>query len=167
MSGVPIELTHEEWREAAVVGATRYVDATVLGRKPWYVIENPYMAVIIGACGERCVAKWLGVEWNRMAFETRGGGDVAGLEVRTTHHDRGHLLVYENDAPDRIYVLVVGTGPKWVLAGFMRGARAQVEKYRKAPSFKDGPKTFWVPQEALLRDFDALREWVLGRRASA
>ena len=100
---------------------------------------------IHGCLAELALAGMLGRAW------TPGGmhishGDVGLLEVRATEHRDGHLIVYEDDPSDAIYVLMIGHYPRFRCAGCLAGHAAKFHEWWRAD--KD-PPSFWIPQSAL------------------
>lgn len=73
-------------------------------------------ADVEGALGEYAVAQAMGLEWDGAFLEHRDwqrwrteGHDVSGVEVRTTTHSNGRLIVQPHNPDDSPYVLVVLT----------------------------------------------------------
>ena len=97
-----IELDAFEWWQAAQAGLSRQIKALKKGRKDAHGFKGDGWGVHIeGACAEAAVAKYLGVWWSG-DFERLYGGDVANkVEVRSTHHARGALIMHDTDFDDR------------------------------------------------------------------
>ena len=125
--GVKVELTPAEGNAAKGQGLLRNKSAKDAGRTNNYGLQGAgEKEDILGAIGERVVAKYLGVPWNSGEdFSIRHDGDVAGFEVRTTKHRNGRLLIAPGDDPKRIYILVTyEKGWVFVIRGWMLGAKA-------------------------------------------
>ena len=107
-----------------------------------------------GAAAELAVAKHFGVYWAG-SIESWTGEDVAGLEVRSTKHVGGSLILYPSDDPDKnaILVVVLNDGAECRLIGTIPIRYGQHVRYSMAgdPRLRPGsPPQFWVPQNALL-----------------
>lgn len=103
---------------------------------------------IVGACAEAAVHKFLGKFWDT-AFGTyhRQSDAPGGIEVRGTKLDNGSLIIRDNDADDRWYVLVTGEAPELIIRGFIKGNEAKQDKYVRNPH---GHRQAWfVPQGEL------------------
>jgi hypothetical protein len=91
----------------------------------------------VGAIGERAFAKWLNVYSTdpiNTFHDTPDCGDR--FEIRSTSFPDGRLIVRDNDADDRIYVLaLVGLDGRVILRGWIRGSDAKQ------------PKWIWNPNE--------------------
>lgn len=166
---IEIELTWDELRRAAHVGVERQVIGRENARAQWFErgLMQGWQNHINGACGELCVAKWLGVAdtWDGLNFRERFAGDVVGLEIRTQPSPRS-LFVYEKDRDERFMVYVVGgdAGPKWALHGYIRAKYAKRDEWwcesLQLPCWS-------VPPHKLRTDFDTLREHLMQERKSA
>lgn len=169
---VEIELTHDEWMNAAMRGCERQVDGLIKNRVSTQrgFIRQPtdgWFWNVNGAAGEACVAKWLGVPWDGCFGDLRAS-DVAFLEVRTTPGHDFPLRLQHEDKDDRVYILVTGVGPTWRIQGFILGAKGKQQEWfsdRPPPACKPTgrPGAFWVPQESLGRDLDLLKRRFLAR----
>jgi hypothetical protein len=101
---------------------------------------------IHGSMAEVALSQALNLAW------TPGGmrisrGDVGNmLEVRATEHLGGHLIVYEDDADESLFVLMIGHFPSFRIAGCMLGKSAKQQQWWRQD--KD-PASYWVPQSAL------------------
>jgi hypothetical protein len=101
-----------------------------------------------GACAELAVARWLGVRWDPQVNTFGRTADVAGsIEVRSTEHHDGHLILRHRDRvhADRWYVLVTGTPPVLFIRSFIRGRHGIQEQWRIRPE-----QRWHVPQRAML-----------------
>ena len=108
---------------------------------------------ITGALGECALAKHLNVYWN-FSIRNYTSNDVAGLQVKSTPHQNGHLLVKKNDPGDQRYVLAIvqDRGRRVIIRGWIDGVDAKLNQYW---GDFNGNKRFVykVPQHAL-RDID-------------
>jgi hypothetical protein len=103
---------------------------------------------IEAACAEIAFAKFKGVYWNG-SVNTFKRPDVAGYQVRHTRYtENGHLIIYRNDNPEEVFVLVTGTHPVYFVHGWMRGEDAMQQKYWREKNV--GLPCWYVPQIDLL-----------------
>jgi hypothetical protein len=74
--------------------------------------------------------------------------------VRATIHESGHLPLYPEDDPTARFVLWVGHGARWELAGWLRAQDGQQPRYRRWPHDGKHPavrfRAYYVPQADLL-----------------
>ena len=103
---------------------------------------------ITGACGEMAVCKALGRFWTPSVNTFHNVPDIPpNIEVRTCQDNAGSLIVRDNDADDRWYVLVTGKPPTMTVVGFIRGSDAKRDQWLRNPG---GHRPSWfVPQSAL------------------
>jgi len=144
-----IELTPPEILEAALVGILRRLQRKKL-RQDKRDQTNPgkdtgWQRDIEGALSEMAVAKHLGKYWSRGSYKE---ADVEGLEIRTTQHPNGRLLIREKDSPDAKYYFVRGLEGRYELCGWIYGRDAKVEKYLEDP-VGNRPKAYFVPETEL------------------
>lgn len=103
----------------------------------------------MGAVGELAFAKYREIPWDESVDTYHGTPDVGGVEVRATTYEDGHLVIRDNDADDRIFVLVTGSAPEVEIRGWIRGADAKRDEFLRDPH---GYRQAWfVPQDALGR----------------
>jgi hypothetical protein len=107
---------------------------------------------ILGTCAEMVVAKALGVYYDSSVNTFHNKPDLdwkRGVEVRSTQREDGRLIVRENDANDRLFVLVVGSPPNQRIVGgiFGKNAKKAVYIHRGAGDKAD---CWMVPQDKLL-----------------
>lgn len=103
-----------------------------------------------GFGAEEAVALWLGVKRSQHGIVLGGfEADLTNLvEVRTTRHFHGRLIVHPEEADDSPFVLAVGQLPTFSIVGWMMGADA------KSPLYWDNsPRVrhpaYFVPQADL------------------
>ena len=103
---------------------------------------------VIGACAEMVVAKFLGRFWSPSVNTFHNTPDVEpNIEVRATSDPKNCLIVRDNDADDRWYILVTGTPPTMTVAGCIKGVEAKQDQWLRNPH---GHRQAWfVPQSAL------------------
>ena len=103
----PIELTPGEAGIAVMVGVMRHMKAIAHGRRHYGNSKEAFDKHIEGALGEAAFAKWSGLYWHPTIGDI-DKPDFAGLEIRTTKHNNGHLFVYKKDPEDKRFVLITG-----------------------------------------------------------
>jgi hypothetical protein len=83
--------------------------------------------------------------WNMTIGEDLDEPDLwPHVEVRHTTHETGGLIVRVKDKPGRLFVLVVGTLPRYRVVGWKRIDDARRDEYRWQDVWK-------VPQSGLTR----------------
>jgi|ERR1700677_1913020 len=146
--GDPINLVAAEMTIAAMVGVMRQVTNLRDGRKDAHgaSLSGGWQIHIEGACSEYAVAKYLGLFWNGNLGNLKAD-DVGPFQVRSTEHANGRLILHKGDPGDRLYVLVTGRCPSYVLQGWISGADGQNEEYWTDP--QGGRPAYFVPTKAL------------------
>jgi len=138
MDGVVIELTREEVLDLSLVGLHRMLESEMVGRKDNQESGRTYTNDIRGILAEGAFCKAVGlavttlIEDDRKTIHELRQGDVGAYQIRTTtgmqSSERGgkrfhanRLIFREGDNPEAIYVLVIGTGAFYEIAGWLRG----------------------------------------------
>lgn len=142
---------HLQWYEVetcAHAGVRRRVESLRRGTKdaPGFNRTDKWDIDIQGACGEMAAAKALERYWDA-AVNTFHKGDVGKLQVRTSRQESPFLIVQKYNEDTDLFVLVHGTAPDFVVAGWMKGQDAKKKKYLR--SFGGRPVVYAVPPEAL------------------
>lgn len=157
-----VTLTTHEWRYAAAVGIERHINRRSGG---FAQSENGYEKHVRGACAEMAVAKWLNVFWKGALVDDprENRGDVQdGVEVRSTAHPDGRLLIREKDDPDSMFILAVGEPPKFELVGWIYAGEAP--DLAQLRPLSPGSDPVWAVDQQDLRPMSELRR-ELARRA--
>lgn len=104
---------------------------------------------VIGACGEIALCKLMNWFWSPSVNTFHHTPDVGSdIEVRSTQLETGSLIVRDNDADERWYVLVTGDGITMTIRGRIRGADAKRPEWVRDPnSYRPA---WFVPQTHLL-----------------
>lgn len=146
---MPVELEWYEAEQAIFVGAQREAEARMKGLKHRPKTgSDPLENHIESAGAEKAVGKLLNLDWHA-SVNTFGEGcaDVGeSIEVRY-RRNLYDLIVRDHDPEDRIYVLVWGEMPKYVVMGWMWGSDAKKPEFR-ANHGDHGP-AFFVPAKHL------------------
>jgi len=111
---------------------------------------------LVGAMGERAFAKWLGVYGGDSVNTFHSIPDCGEFEVRSTALKAGKLIVRDNDAGERRFVLAcVGLDGRVILRGWLSGREAKQERWKQDPG---GRRSSWfVPQGNLHKMEDLTR----------
>ena len=145
-----VRLTPHEILLAGIVALLRRIEDLGKGDKCGRDLTDPnsigWSMEIEGACGELAVAKFTGRTW--LGVGVMRGDDVPGLQVRTTRHTTGRLLVRRDDPNEATFVLVTGRTPVFVIRGWVYGREAKRDEWWGAPN-PTAPALFCVPQAAL------------------
>ena len=157
-----VTLTNSEIMIGAQLGVMRQIQNVKQKRHARYGAgeDRSWHLHIEGALGEMAVAKYLGWYWSG-ALGDLEAGDVASailnkeVEVRTTHHDNGRLIIHEGDSDDAAFVLMIGRLGTYRLMGWMWGYEAKKERYWEDPS-GNGRPAFFVDAEHLIGMRDLL-----------
>ena len=101
------------------------------------------------AGAEMAVAKITNCYWPpSLEAQTNGLPDVGkAIQVRHTRLPHGSLIVSPKDRDEQYFFLVTGEIPEYEVRGFLKGAEAKKEQYKRAPNGR--PAAYFVPQKAL------------------
>lgn len=137
-----VQLTDEEMAVAEWLGEQRHKRSEFRQARYGGTRDKEYN--IAGCVAECAVAKYLDVFWMGGSI---GAPDVGEkTQVRSTDRPDGHLLVHPKDPDDAPFVLVTGTRPVFVLAGWLLGRDCKQQKWWRENT---GRPAFFVPQAAL------------------
>lgn len=145
-------ITPREFTAAVEVGAQRLAASAEAGHNHASTYQRGYLERLqqetIGACGELAFCKALGRFWSPSVNTFHSVADVgSNVEVRATTRDDGALIVRDNDALDRWFVLITGEPPNLTVRGCIRGDQARRPEWVRDPH---GHRLAWfVPQHAL------------------
>lgn len=143
-----IQLTSSEIMQGALVGVMRQVQNLKVGRKDAYGAEQEqgWQYHLEGALGEMAVAKALGIYWNGNLSDLDASDMFAGrIEVRTTSHPRGRLIMHDKDKDDHVYILAIGVNGSYRIQGCITGRDGKKPEYW----VKGKRPAYFVPWEAL------------------
>lgn len=143
-----VDLTPHDLRAAVLAGTSRHLIKKRQNRQSKYDAPNGTLPTdIAGAIGELVVSKALDLFWSPVTTHPdTDTGDVAGYQVRCTLSD-GRLIVRDCDADDQVFIHVNGDPPHMVIRGWLRGAEAKRDEWRKAPN--GGPPAYFPPNHEL------------------
>ena len=114
---------------------------------------DPFLAHEHGAIGEKAVAVACGLEWDG-AIGDLSARDVGALQVRTTTHRQGRLILHPADQDGEAFILAVlggATAGYYLveLAGWIMARDGKVGENWCDPTGRGRP-AFFVPRAALL-----------------
>lgn len=147
-----VTLTAREFAMAVDVGMQRLVASTEAGHNHASTYQRTFLKRLeeetVGACGEIAFSKAFGHYWSPSVNTFHNVADVGrDIEVRATRRDDGSLIVRNNDADDRWFVLVTGEPPVMTIRGRILGEDAKKPEYLRDPH--GHRKAWFVPQEDL------------------
>lgn len=146
-----IRLSWFEVHLASEIGCRRHLAALQAGLPDRHGADRDddgWTKHVEGAAGEMAVAKALNLYYDGSVNTFRDGADVGHqIQVRTRSKAHYELLVREGDADLAPYVLVTGRSPAFRIVGWMYGADAKQDAWRKAHGGRDA--AYFVPQAAL------------------
>lgn len=155
MAGVQTTLTDLEVEICKHVARQRQADAERAGADPHkhgLAVEGGYIFHLNGCLREMAFAKIVNRYWTGAGLHWEEDDDVGGVQVRSTAHANGHLIIRPDDEEvwDQIWALVIGMdgGREYTYVGSI------LDQFTRIPEFwgaKDPsrPPCWWIPQDAL------------------
>lgn len=153
MSAVKVTLNEYEWQYVGIVFTARQFWADAEGRdgdRDGRPANSPWLRHFLGAASELAAAKALNRYYNpgdrNNPFAAKS--DVGEcIQVRSTFHADGHLIVHDRDRDDHFFVLVTvdERTAEFDVVGWIMGMDAKQERFlrlRRRPEY-------WVPQSEL------------------
>lgn len=135
------QLSWPEFEQSATIGFRRALNALKKSYADDEKLARAHFSDHIhGAVAEKFVSKALGVPWPAHLVPNRELGDMLSrsgtpLEVRTTEHLDGHLLIHTDDLDHHVAILVVGKHPNLLLAGWLRVSDGKQPQFWGNPRF--------------------------------
>lgn len=150
MPVIPITLT--EFSAAKDAAWMRIVASKAKGLDPASTYKRTMLKrleeEIVGAVGEIAVGKWSGSFFVPSVNTFHRVPDCLGnVEVRSTTNSTGCLIVRDNDASDRKYVLAILENDNVNLIGWIPGVEAKNDRWLKNPN--QYRPAWFVPQSEL------------------
>lgn len=148
--GTRITLTWYEVELAKLVGRLRRENSRK--RKNQRGLEDEEDALLAmdieGAAGEIAVARAINRYWHGSVNAPKSAPDIgASIQVRTTKHENGSLILVDRDLDDHVYFLAIGEMPNYRIAGYIVGTDGKKKEYIRAPAGR--PPAYFVPQNKL------------------
>lgn len=152
---ISIELSHDEILAGTVVAAQRKLmsdkrraSGSGSRRPEHYEEQRTWDQEVESALAEMAVARWRNTYWHGSWFNGQNAGTDAGsAQVRWTEHASGHLILYTEDDPERVYVLVTGRSPVKTIIGWGYGRDLRQDRHWRDTNVKC--PSWWVPQSEL------------------
>jgi hypothetical protein len=142
-----ITLNPTEIRVATVVGTARarISRANSFQDRSHVSTEERPKKDIDAAGAELAASKLTRCRWTMTCGDDLEAPDLEPhVEVRHTTREDGGLIVRPRDHGDRLFVLVIGTLPRYRVVGWIRGEQARRDEFRWQDAWK-------VPQSSLTR----------------
>jgi hypothetical protein len=144
------KLTFDDLSEGGCSGLRRRLRAMQKGRT--YKNGRPaddilYKYDIEGAMCELAAARILDLPWEETVELDRVKGDVAGMQVRSTDREDGCLILYKDDDPEDIFLLVTHSIPVFTLRGWLMGHEGKLEQFWDTK--RTGRPAYFVPQSVI------------------
>ena len=160
----PIEVVGK-WRDAAMQKpAWQRAKAIERNeRRAWKVVDDPDE---IGAWGEAALCQLLGVDpMVEMFKDDPTEPDVCGVEVRTTTHPNGHLIIRQTKATADHVLAIVSPERRFVrLVGWISPEEINNDDRFPFRTDRGHPPARWIPGAVLDQDIGALCVRVYQRR---
>jgi hypothetical protein len=140
--GVIVRLTPTEVLAGASVGVARRIKSIFAGYDHYkHADKSDWAMDIDGALAEMAFAKYRDSYWTCSNGSFKAP-DVGKFQVRSTSHQRGHLLVRPNDEGNEVFVFIVTEAPVFFLKGWLMTNEAKQDRFWRGDSW-------WVPQSEL------------------
>jgi len=133
------------------VALTRYASAMNNKQMKGLHQQNPWERICMdveGAGSEYAVAKLLRLPWS--GNTSKGPDILPNIDVKSTKHENGRLLISPDAEDDWKFVLVTGAMPTYHVIGWMMGRDGKKEQYLTTLSH-NRPPVYAVPQDKLKR----------------
>ena len=148
---IEIKLNREELSQGAHLGVDRLVEIW----RPGCVAH--WDRNIEGALAELAVARALGLDFIPTINTFHEIADIGEeIEVRWTKGRRGSLLIGDNDEETRIFVLVTGRSPSYLLPGWAYGTDIKSQG-NFVTEYKEKHQLWGMPQERLRPTEDLIK----------
>lgn len=140
-----IILTIAEMHAGAQTGINRQIAALKRELKDQHGFNGDGWGIHIeGACGEIAFCKLMNRFWSPSVNTFKTEADVGEqYEVRTRSQHEYELLIREDDNDDRIFVLVTGHAPKFIIHGWKTGREAKRDEWQQTHGGR--PPAWFVP----------------------
>lgn len=152
---IRVKLTKNDLKLAESVARSRNKSQRDGDRADGKVMEDSLGIDIQGAEAELAVAKALNLPWDGSFLELDKwfdwrdvGHDVSGLEVRSTHHKNGSLILHPKDKDESPFILVLThEKPIFILIGWSFGKNGKDPQYWRDVGY--GRPCYYLPQNKL------------------
>jgi hypothetical protein len=146
-----IKLTMEEMMMVTVVAGMRRSESKLNNRKDSHGFngDGAWDIEIEGCAAEMAYCKLRNQYWSGSVCSFKGADCGDNVQIRHTVRDNGSLIIREGDNDDHYYVLVTGRAPNLKVIGWIKGANAKKEEYKKSPNGRE--PAFFIHQSNLSR----------------
>lgn len=156
-----ITLNAADIAAADAVATKRNSENRRVGRKDGKVLKNSIDIDIQGARSEQAVAKGLNMQWDGSFLPDdvwkiwrNVGHDVQQLEVRSTRHPNGRLILHPDDCDDSPFILVLAhNDPEFEIVGWFLGKDGKRKEWWVDVGY--GRPCYYVPRDQM-RSMDDL-----------
>jgi hypothetical protein len=157
-----VKLTPNDLKYAEEIACKRNSSQRDGQRADGKVLQDSLGIDIQGAEAELAVAKALKLPWDGSFLELdkwfdwrEHGHDVSGLEVRSTKHKNGCLILHPKDKDEAIFILVLAYDrPNFTLVGWNYGREGKLKEYWRDVGY--GRPCYYLPQDDLI-EMDQLK----------
>lgn len=157
-----ITLTPDEIRFADSIAEKRNTENRKVGRKDGKVLKNSIDIDKQGARSELAVSKAMNLKWDGAFLSDElwqvwrnTGHDVQNLEVRSTRHKTGRLLLHPGDSDESPFILVIASeDPTFELIGWYFGKDGKKDEWWADVGY--GRPCYFVPRTEM-RAIDSLK----------
>ena len=149
MNAWPVTLSQEELEIAALVGCRRRAESKAQGRIDNHGLEKSdfWGLDIEGAAAEMAYCKFRNQFWSGSVNSFKGADCGENVQIRSTPHKNGSLIIRSEDSDNDFYVLLVGAAPTFYVCGWIPGAHGKDEEFARAPNGR--PPAYFIPQHKL------------------
>jgi len=143
-----IELNRFEMEMACIVGVQRQLENLFEGANPAFGAgtANDWQLALEGCLGEMALAKKLGCYWEGKGVKR--APDVGQVDVRTSWHESGRLILHPTDDDDRFFCLLTGVNGSYTYRGGIFAREGKRDEYWQDPQRKNR-WAYFVPQDVL------------------
>lgn len=152
---IKITLTDEQVYYSGGIGLRRQLEAMKRGLKdkPSVKSRQGWTIHIEGAAAELAGCLALGIDWPASINTGKQADASIQLEFKRRIESWYDLTIRNGDLPDRIYVLVTGKIPNFVVVGWIRGRDGMKPEYWGDPN---GNGSAWFVPQSKLHGLDKL-----------
>jgi hypothetical protein len=112
-------------------------------------VAELYLVDLLGAMGEMAFAKASGLYWPGSVNVGKDEPDIfPDFQVRTARQHSHNLIIRPDDPPHFRYALVTGTGPDFLVHGYILGADAKRPEFLEDRGGRNEP-AYWIPPASL------------------
>jgi len=144
-------LTQAEIVMAKAAGKLRRSESIRQGLIPAHGCSENYGSLLKmdmeGAAAEMAYCKYRRIYFSGVVNNFKEADVGSLVQIRSTIHENGCLIVRNDDDEYHYYVLVVGEIPRFGMAGWIKGVDAKRRRFVRSPNNR--PPAYFVPQKEL------------------